>query len=105
ADPNQWYSISDQLTLGSRWLDLDLHPVRGMLRVCHALENGTGCTLTDRLYSSAIKEIAAWLNDPANKDEIIIVQLEDYANDATSVLNPIQAYFGDRVYKPGDFRA
>jgi hypothetical protein len=103
-DPNHWFSISDQLDLGSRWLDLDLHPVGNFLKLCHAQDNGAGCTLTDRFYSSAIKEIATWLNKAENKDEILIIQLEDKASDAASVVNPISGYLGDKVYGPNDFR-
>jgi hypothetical protein len=35
-DPNQVWSMSDQLDLGSRFLWLDLHWVAGQARLCHA---------------------------------------------------------------------
>ena len=113
TDPNQNYSLTDQLRGSVRWLDLDLHkpPFFGPnIRLCHA-----GCGVSDRFYDSAMKEIGSWLN--AHPKQVILISLEDKVGqeDPTAddrINNPIQLHLDQnpnvagahRVYKPGDAR-
>ncbi len=76
---NQQYSITDQLRGGARIVDLDLVWQNNEVRLCHGGPPGSGeegiCSDFDRYYSSAMKEIGAWLD--AHPDQVIIVRLED----------------------------
>ena len=68
-DPNQVWSMSDQLDLGSRMLWLDLHWFNGLVRLCHGMdleregEQHVGCSLLDRSFGFGIQEISEWLDD------------------------------------------
>jgi hypothetical protein len=108
SDPNQTYSLTDQLRGSVRWLDLDVYWHSGQLRLCHGV-----CSLTDRHYTNAIKEIGAWLD--WNPQDVIMISFEDKIVGAPDTLherinNPIQLYLdqsktragAQRVYKPGD---
>jgi hypothetical protein len=102
-DGNQYWSMTDQLRLGSRHFQLDLHWVNNHLRICHGEANGAGCSLTERLYAYGIKEIANWLD--ANPGEVMTIDFEDYSdyagsdchfigNHDTYVDDPLIAYLG-----------
>jgi hypothetical protein len=97
-DPNQTYSIADQLRMGIRTLELDVHwaphplgdPLNGFNAVvlCHGepipigfITYHLGCTV-DRLLRDGLEEIRAWLD--ANPDELIMIFLENTLDD-----NPI----------------
>lgn len=120
-DPNQKFSYTDQLRGSVRWLSLDIVWYNNQLRLCHGdpylLDDGLGlCSLTDRLYFNAMKEIGYWLD--RHPDEVIIIDIEDRfpiddnrpgSNDIVN--NPIELYLDriekspfntGRVYKPGD---
>jgi hypothetical protein len=106
-DPNQVWSMSDQLDLGSRFLWLDLHWVAGQARLCHAhvVEKGpefhVGCGPGDRLFGYALMEIKAWLDD--NPDEIVLLDLEAYVEGNNAhVTDPISEIFGDKVLTVND---
>jgi hypothetical protein len=106
-DPNQVWSLSDQLDLGSRFLWLDPHWVAGRVRLCHAayVEKGpefhVGCGPGDRELGFALKEIATWL--AANPEEIIIIDLEAYVEEHTDhVTNALNTFFGSKLYRVAD---
>lgn len=84
TDSNQQLSLTDQLRIDIRSLELDVHwnptvrangaaaPV-----VCHARganEAHAGCT-TERLLPEVLAEIAAWLR--AHEDEVLLLYVED----------------------------
>lgn len=93
-DTNQYWSMTDQLRLGSRHFQLDLHWVNSYLRICHGMSDGTGCSNFARPYAYGIKEIADWLD--ANPGEIMTIDFEAYTKgvDPTYVNDPLNAYFG-----------
>jgi hypothetical protein len=110
-DPNQAWSMSDQLDLGSRMLWLDLHWSFARVRLCHAqaiFENipvlpelHLGCLPRDRRFAYAIQEIAAWL--VANPDEIILIDLEAYVEEQfDDVADPLKTFFGAMLYRTSD---
>lgn len=94
--PNQFYSITGQLDLGSRMLALDAHwaGVPGGARLCHsfvwdavpALEPaiclnpsgqiGSNLFPSMRYFANGIKEIRNWLD--RNPDAILAINLENY---------------------------
>jgi hypothetical protein len=101
ADPNQVWSISDQLDLGSRYLWLDLHVLFGRVLLCHSPGEVVGCLPGDREAGYAFKEIAAWL--AANPEEIIVIDLEAYVEGHTAeVRNALNTFFGTKLYRQAD---
>jgi len=103
-DGNQYWSMTDQLRLGSRHFQLDLHWVNNHLRICHGKASGAGCSLTERLYAYGIKEIAAWLD--ANPGEIMTIDFEDYAqgHDPDYVNDPLATYLGSKILTPAEWQ-
>ncbi len=91
TDSNQQLSLLDQLRMDVRSLEIDVHwwpsprntdPVTSVRApvVCHAAEqNGVhvGCT-GERLLGEVLADVAGWLNDPANRDQVILLYLEDH---------------------------
>ncbi len=107
GDPNQVWSMSDQLDLGSRMLWLDPHWTFGEVRLCHPLviEVGPdfhiGCTANDRLFAYAVREIATWLT--ANPDEIILIDLEAYVEGHfDEVSTPLEEWLGTKLYRTSE---
>ena len=89
TDSNQQLSLTDQLRIDIRSLELDVHwnpsvrangsaaPV-----VCHARganEAHAGCT-TERLLPEVLAEIAAWLR--AHEDQVLLLYVEDNVDTA-----------------------
>lgn len=103
TDSNQQYSLTDQLRMDVRSLEIDLHWFRGTTVVCHGLpgsELNAGCT-TERELPVVIDELNAWLD--ANPDQVLMIYLEDDTSsndgraDAATKLN---RGFEDRLYRP-----
>jgi phosphatidylinositol-specific phospholipase C-like protein len=113
-DRNQIYSITDQLRMGVRAIELDLHwaqsvkgdPANGFkaVLVCHGnTELGAGvlhfgCGVNDRTLRDYLTEIRAWMDD--NPDEVLMLYLENQldadpvahdlaAQDLNDVLGPL----------------
>lgn len=107
ADSNQQLTLTQQLDIDVRALELDLHHTPGLLgllgpkvvTVCHGQgpEVGNfGCT-TETPFSTVLPEVAKWLNAPANSNEVILLYLEDAVKNAaayTSILSTL-----DKVLK------
>ena len=103
TDSNQQLSLTDQLRIDMRSLELDVHWFLGRPVLCHARsadEMHAGCTI-ERLYEDGLAEIARWLED--NPDEVVLLYLEDHleepaAFDAAAAAT--ERALGDRVYRP-----
>ena len=122
--PNHYYSMTDHLRSGARFLSIDAHfiPVfDGPARLCHGGDKafpdiglgnpGALCVLPGaslfppgmRFFANGIKEIRNWL--AGNRNEIVIIGIEDYVGtdeeggvpgDLTS---PISTYLGGLVLR------
>jgi hypothetical protein len=93
TDSNQQLSLVDQLGLDVRGLEVDVHwsptprsgpdgaQTQGRAPVvCHAQEQQgvhVGCT-GERLLGDVLADVAGWLNRPANRDQVILLYLEDH---------------------------
>lgn len=115
-DANQTYAIYDQLRLDVRRLELDIHwwygpgAPNGAPVTCHAtsvhgstpVTRHVGCTTEDTL-DIALADVRAWLDEPENADEVLIVRLETHlenaANHATTA-GYLEAAFGPDLYRP-----
>src|SRR5438270_2123243 len=116
-DPNQVYSLTDQLRMDIRALEIDVHwwpsPFGNAgtggrwVTMCHGDSGQTGgavhigCTW-DRPFQDGLQELAAWLH--ANPDAFIVLYLENQLNgdpqahDIAAQL--IEENLGDLVYRP-----
>ena len=119
-DANQVVSVTDQLRLGFRGIELDLHwapnpagdPEQGFRAVvqCHGQSAGTpagsvhpGCSV-DRTFDAHLAELRAWLDRPEAADELVLLYLEnqldgDEAAHAAAVAS-IEAHLGDLLFRP-----
>lgn len=108
-DPNQKETIKDQLRMGVRAIELDVHWYFSMEGwpwnwgkrplLCHGQGNHLGCSSYDRHLSKGVDEVNSWIR--ANRHEVIIVYIEEHLdgryNDA---LNVFKSRVGDLVYTP-----
>lgn len=106
SDSNQQLSLTDQLRLDVRSLELDAHwwpSLRSAGRapvLCHAQPRHEGCT-TERLLSDGLAEIDAWLR--GNPGEIVLLYLEDHLDGQEGhdrAAADLRAAFGERLYAP-----
>jgi hypothetical protein len=110
-DPNQKIKIAGQLDLGARQLELDVHWVPTVRRfsktvyapvVCHALSGGVGCTI-EKPLGPVLDEVAGWLREPAHRDQVLLVYLEDDLQNRTGYQTAgqlIADHLGSLVYRP-----
>ena len=107
SDSNQQLSLTDQLRLDVRSLELDAHwwpslQSAGRAPVlCHAQSRHEGCT-TERLLSTGLAEIAAWLR--ANPGEVVLLYLEDHLDGEqghNAAVDDLEKAFGSLLYRPG----
>ncbi|WP_079253859.1 phosphatidylinositol-specific phospholipase C domain-containing protein [Endozoicomonas arenosclerae] len=115
-DPQQKYSIYDQLRMGARFIELDAHwtaHTHGApwkwgtdLLLCHSgigKELGDldiGCSLKDRRLTDGLQEVRQWLN--SNPNEVIILYIEDHTNGKHSVLRQqLNSKLGGKIFQSG----
>lgn len=121
VDSNQQLTLSQQLDIDVRSLELDLHYIRRLERlgapdvtVCHGLspdKANFGCT-TEPPLAKVLSEIAAWLNAPGHADEVIMLYLEDelkepaaYASAVATLESTLRRPGGESlVYQPNPGR-
>ncbi len=105
ADPQQKHSIKDQLRMGARFIEIDIHwtlkqlsifNYRYRLLMCHGI-----CSIHDKYSTEGFSEIASWLNDSRNAGEVIILYVEDHSGGAGDLYGEINNYFGSKVYNSG----
>ncbi|MGH2953748.1 MAG: hypothetical protein ACRDK9_06955 [Solirubrobacterales bacterium] len=110
-DPNQQISIVDQLDLGIRSIELDLHwfqrpgTAQRAVVVCHARsasEGHAGCT-TEPTLGEVLDPIVAWLRAPAHRDQVLNVHLQDELESAAgydSAAQILNERLGPLLYPP-----
>jgi len=102
-DPQQKYSIKDQLRMGARFIELDVHWTTKMeslfsypkrLLLCHGF-----CSINDKYATEGFNEIKDWLADSESQNEVIILYIEDDSEGHHSDLyNQMNDRFGDKIY-------
>lgn len=119
-DANQVVSVTDQLRLGIRGIELDLHwtpnpagdPAQGFRAVvqCHGQSAATpvgsvhpGCSV-DRTFDAHLAELAAWFDRPEADGELVLLYLEnqldgDEAAHASAV-ESLERHLGDLLHRP-----
>ena len=108
-DANQSITNVAQLEAGVRSLELDVHRFPdvpgGPLRVCHARpasQGHLGCT-TEKTLGPTLAEIVAWLDEPKNSEEVLLLYLEDHMGDAAgynAAAAVVNQRLGTRLYRP-----
>lgn len=112
TDSNQHVSLVDQLRLGVRGIEIDIHWMPSVwagganaVVVCHGRpesELNAGCT-DERLLFDELAPIGAWLRQPENRSDVILVYIEDDLDSAAgyaAAASAINETIGDLVYKP-----
>lgn len=119
-DANQVLTITDQLRLGIRGIEIDVHwaenpagsPAHGFREPvqCHGEPVATpfgvvhgGCSVDQPLVDLLV-ELRAWLDRPENADELVILYLENALDDEQAAhddaVASIEATIGDLVHRP-----
>jgi len=98
ADSNQQLSLTQQLDLDVRSLELDLHYIPRLelfgasaVTVCHgqgAEVGDFGCTF-EPLFKHVLPKIATWLNAPGHTNEVVMLYLEDALKDPKAYASTI----------------
>lgn len=119
-DPNQFYGVKDQLRMGVRGIELDVHWMPSLAGtpetqfrapiVCHGNVNHLGCTI-EKPLAEELQPLRAWLDD--NPDAIVIIDVQDELSeefdDVSVSFDTAAAVFndaiGDLVFGPSDHNA
>lgn len=102
-DPNQIYSIYEQLKLGVRAIELDVHSfLNNPLALCHANSSHVGCSLWDRSFHEALNEIKWWLHETASAPEVLLIYIESHIEGShyDKAVAEISEKIGSFVYRP-----
>lgn len=85
-DPQQIHTIYEQLNMGARFIELDIHWKLNMsnYRYDYLLCHGGVCSGSDRYLTEGLSDINNWLN--ANPNEVIILYVEDHSGPARTKL-------------------
>jgi hypothetical protein len=108
VDPNQTLSMYDQLELGVRSLELDVHWTLGLhskkeLLLSHGHSNHAGCSRFDRPLVEGLKEMQAWLK--ANPNEVVLLYLDrEIEGHEPQTIFEINEYLGGFIFKPTQVR-
>jgi hypothetical protein len=114
-DPNQIYSMRDQLNMDVRAIEMDIHWVpsahgkattlKRAVVLCHGSEIirvHVGCS-TDRWFPDGLTELRQWLRQPENANEVVLLYLEnalDTRQGHDTAAKEIKDGLGDLVARP-----
>ncbi|MEK6278440.1 MAG: hypothetical protein AABM29_10570 [Actinomycetota bacterium] len=110
-DSNQELAITDQLDLGIRSVELDVHWFLSLQAgglapvVCHARsgsEAHAGCSI-EKPLREVLDEIAGWLRKPANRRAVLLLYLEDHLDNQTgydTAASVVAQRLGGLLYQP-----
>ncbi len=100
TDANQQLTLVDQLRLGVRSLELDVHLWLGRPVVCHAQGDHSGCSL-EKTLQPTLEPVATWLR--AHPGEVLLLYAEDHLDGAEGHdegARQLRAALGDLLYAP-----
>ena len=115
-DPNQIYSMFDQLRMDIRAIEMDLHWVPSLygtaktgfnaVTLCHGQVNSgvhVGCTI-DRPLEFGLAELRTWLKRDENSKEVVLLYLENNLDENVMAHNSVgaalQRSLGNLVARP-----
>ena len=108
-DPNQNFSINDQLRMDIRAIEFDVHwyfsmdgwPWEWGMRplLCHGQDNHLGCSSYDRHLQKGVDELNSFIR--SNRSEVVILYVEEHlSGHYQEALNVIKGTLGDLIYRP-----
>ena len=102
-DPQQIHTINEQLNMGARFIELDIHWKINMsnYRNDYLLCHGGFCSGSDRYLTEGLSDVNNWLN--SNPDEVVILYIEDHSGGASTKLYDRFASAGiaGKIYQSG----
>jgi hypothetical protein len=110
-DSNQKLPITDQLDLGIRSIELDVHWFLSVQSggfapvICHARpgsEAHAGCTI-EKPLRPVLDEVARWLREPGNRRAVLLLYLEDHLDSQTgydTAASVVSQRLGGLLYRP-----
>jgi hypothetical protein len=99
-DSNQQLTLVDQLRLGVRSLELDVHLWLGRPAVCHSQSRHEGCTV-ERSLDEVLAPVAEWLR--AHPREVVLLYLENHLDDEAghdAGAEVVRSRLGSMLYAP-----
>jgi hypothetical protein len=101
SDSNQKLTLTQQLQIDVRSVELDVHWINGEAHVCHGTEQHAGCT-SEGTLDEKLAEIADFLAKPENRDQVLLLYIEDQIGDAAgydAVAGELERAFGTKLYR------
>lgn len=102
-DPQQVNTITEQLNMGARFIELDIHWKMNLKdwRYDYLLCHGGFCSGSDRFLTEGLSDVKGWLD--ANPGEVVILYVEDHSGGASSKLYDRFASAGihNKIYPSG----
>lgn len=115
-DPNQVYSMYNQLRMDIRAIEMDVHWVPSIygsaktgynaVTLCHGqVQAGVhiGCSI-DRPLRNGLAELRNWLTRPGNENEVVLLYLENNLDNNVTAHNEVartlKHVLGDLIYQP-----
>lgn len=113
VDPQQKYTIKQQLEMGARFIEIDAHwtlkeekPLWGIIPEAHfelLMSHGEVPSIFDKYFTEGLDEIKSWLNSSDSDNQVIIFLIEDWFNDndagCKNAYVQLNQYFGEYIYK------
>ncbi|ASV08374.1 phospholipase [Leptospira interrogans serovar Canicola] len=104
---NQTYTITDQLRLGARYLELEVHWTTGKsgnkeLLLCRGsnLNNHNGCYRYDLTFEAGLNEISQWIQKPENQIEVLILYIKDrFEGHVSEFMRTLSSKLGTLLYR------
>ncbi|WP_061272953.1 phosphatidylinositol-specific phospholipase C domain-containing protein [Leptospira interrogans] len=104
---NQTYTITDQLRLGARYLELEVHWTTGKsgnkeLLLCRGsnLNNHNGCYRYDLTFEAGLNEISQWIQKPENQNEVLILYIKDrFEGHVSEFMRTLSSKLGTLLYR------
>jgi len=109
-DPNQRHSTFDQLRMGARAIEFDVHwttkrdglSFSNRLLLCHGTASHLGCGLDDRTFEEGLDEIVAWLGTADSIGQVLILHVEDHVEGRHGeAFARVAERLGDRIWASG----
>jgi Concanavalin A-like lectin/glucanases superfamily/NedA-like, galactose-binding domain len=114
-DPNHKITIVNQLNLGIRGIEMDLHNYNNDVTLCHdggkTGEAHLGCFYGDRNFGEGLADLMLYFEILDHKEnEVILLYLENHLYDEdksdssdysySQAIDYLETYIGDLIYKP-----
>ena len=102
VQPNQLFTIVDQLRMGARLIELDVYDkdldIGGKVLVVKHKDMVLGLDGSDwKEFDDCLYEIRFWLEEPENENEIVFLDIEDGASESPLFLEEIKDALVDTV--------